>query len=95
MAQDNDPDISVLKEWLHQGNTPNSEELKKLNTNLQRYAKIFESIKMDESTHILSIESAPNEHLEIDKFRILLPKALTTTVIRRFHKSPQESHLTM
>ena len=72
-----------MKEWLHKNAIRTPEELKKMSTYLQRYARIFGSIKADPDSGILMLESAPNEHFEMDKFRILLPKALNNQVIRR------------
>ena len=66
--------------------------MKNLNTELQRYSKLFDNIKIDPSTDIMTLESSQNEHLEIDDKRILLPERLNSLVIGRFHKNPQSGH---
>ena len=91
-AQENDNNLKKVREWKLQDSLPPGEELKKLNTDLQRLSKIFDSIKLDPETNILMVETAPNEHMEIDKFRILLPKECEHQVIRRFHSQPQQGH---
>ena len=77
------------------GRTPSPHELKKMNTDLQRYARICAIIKADPKSDILTLESELNEHFEMDKFRILLPKALHNQATRRFHKPTQERQFTI
>lgn len=91
-AQGKEENLKKVRRWKEENILPTINELKKMNTNLQRYAKNFDSIKIDPDTNILLLESAPNEHLEIDKQRILIPEALHNQVIHRFHRSPQEGH---
>ena len=63
-----------------------------MNIETQRYFQIRDNIVIDPRTNIMLYEKMPNEHPEIDKYGILLPKSKPTEVIRRFHKAPTEAH---
>ena len=82
----------MIKQWKRQEILPPVEDRRNMVIDLQRMTKIFDSIVIDEDTDILMVETAPNEHLEMDKFRIMLPKALENQIIRRFHTDPQQGH---
>ena len=91
-AQDNDEPLKLIRSWKENGNLPPSQELKQFHPNAQKYAKLFDSISIDPKENILILESAPNEHPEIDSKRILVPSSLEQQVVRRFHKDPKEGH---
>ena len=91
--QESDEELKINKEWKIKGTYPPESEIKKMNIETQRYFQIRDNIVIDPRTNIMLYEKMPNEHPEIDKYRILLPKSKQTEVIRRFHKMPTEAHL--
>lgn len=66
---------------------PRKDLLKRYSIDTQRYAKIFDKLHIKEGTGILLNKKYPNEHLEVDEYRICLPNSKEKTVLAHYHSN--------
>ena len=71
-AQDEDPNLKIVRNWITTNNPPNKEEQKHLNLELRRYAQVFDKLKIH-STGTVYIQKYNNESYELEDKRTLLP----------------------
>lgn len=82
----NDNDLKIIRQWKEQGIYPPESDIKKMNIDTQKYFQIRNNITIDPRSKIILYEKMQFEHPEIDKYRILLPKAKRIEGTRRFHR---------
>lgn len=90
--QNEDTAIKLVKTWVVNKQLPRKDLLKRYSIDTQRYAKIFDKLRQEEVTGILLNKKYPNEYLEIDKYRICLPKNKENTVLTNCHSYVAAGH---
>ena len=90
--QDEDPTIRLVRTWVINKQLPRKDLLKRYSIDTQRYAKIFDKLRLDEGTGILLNKKYNNEHLEIDDYRICLPKSKENAILGHYHSNAAAGH---
>ena len=91
--QDEDSSLRILRRWLENDELPNKHQLKLYSIELQRYAKIFDRLHIEDQNGILIRKTLEGENIEWSEKRILLPSGGIKIALAHYHSNPAAGHL--